>query len=116
MRHILTRFSHGRGVYRTGRVQPPGAGPSSKPNSAGRAKSLVWVAMLGLLSAGLYGALLLNGATLNAYAEASRHGDRVYFLIPIGIAFVFSLVHGAFTGQFWDVIGLKPKPRGTHGT
>jgi len=31
------------------------------------------------------------------------------FLIPIVIALVFSFVHGAFTGAFWDAVGLKPK-------
>lgn len=30
-----------------------------------------------------------------------------YFLLPISVAFIFSLVHGAFTGHFWDSIGLK---------
>ena len=32
-----------------------------------------------------------------------------YVLIPIAIAFVFSLAHGAFTGYFWDVLGVKAR-------
>lgn len=62
---------------------------------------------LGLLSLVLY-ILLFN------YAEAvlvmSLSGDWG-FLVPITIAFVFSFVHGAFTGGFWDMLGLKAKTR-----
>jgi len=29
--------------------------------------------------------------------------------MPVAIALAFSLVHGAFTGYFWEVIGIKPK-------
>ena len=32
-----------------------------------------------------------------------------YFLIPISMAFVFSIVHGAFTDSFWDLLGIKAK-------
>lgn len=38
---------------------------------------------------------------------ASRGGW--YFLVPVGIAFIFSLAHGAFTGYFWDLLGVKPR-------
>lgn len=31
------------------------------------------------------------------------------FILPVGIAFVFSAFHGAFTGRFWDYIGIKAK-------
>ncbi len=33
------------------------------------------------------------------------------FLTPISIALVFSFVHGAFTSNFWDVLGVRPKTR-----
>lgn len=33
-----------------------------------------------------------------------------YFLFPVGVAFVFSLFHGSFTGLFWDALGVKPRP------
>lgn len=33
------------------------------------------------------------------------------FTVPIVIAFVFSFVHGSFTGGFWDMLGLKAKKR-----
>lgn len=30
-------------------------------------------------------------------------------LFPVSVAFVFSIFHGAFTGMFWDVLGVKAK-------
>ncbi|HPB76848.1 MAG TPA: hypothetical protein PLY96_16565, partial [Chromatiaceae bacterium] len=44
------------------------------------------------------------------------------FLIPVVVAFVFSYFHGAFTGHFWETLGLRaakssPKaPTKTSGT
>jgi hypothetical protein len=38
-----------------------------------------------------------------------QKGNWLFVLIPIFIAFVLSYVHGAFTGLFWDVVGLKAK-------
>lgn len=40
--------------------------------------------------------------------EYSREGGW-YFFIPLTIAFVFSIIHGNFTGQFWDMFGIKAK-------
>lgn len=37
-----------------------------------------------------------------------HQGTLWYFLIPILIAFMFSKVHGDFTGHFWDALGFKP--------
>ncbi|MDD5329814.1 MAG: hypothetical protein PHX38_07405 [Sulfuricella sp.] len=31
------------------------------------------------------------------------------FVIPIAIAFAISYFHGAFTGGFWDALGVKAK-------
>lgn len=39
---------------------------------------------------------------------ASKQGGW-YFVVPISIAFAFSLVHGNFTGYFWDLLGVKAK-------
>lgn len=36
-------------------------------------------------------------------------GNGWFVLVPILIAFAMSYVHGAFTGLFWDVLGLKAK-------
>ncbi|MDH5327162.1 MAG: hypothetical protein OEZ68_18390 [Gammaproteobacteria bacterium] len=40
--------------------------------------------------------------------EYSRKGQW-FFFIPVSIAFVFSIVHGNFTGHFWDLFGVKAK-------
>ncbi|OGI39812.1 MAG: hypothetical protein A2140_00575 [Candidatus Muproteobacteria bacterium RBG_16_62_13] len=32
-----------------------------------------------------------------------------YFAGPVAIAFVISYVHGNFTSQFWDMLGIKAK-------
>lgn len=33
--------------------------------------------------------------------------DGLYWRLPVVIAFAFSLAHGAFTGYFWDVLGVR---------
>ncbi len=59
--------------------------------------------LMGLLSAGLYIYLLLNQATVNKYMSMGG----LYAFLPIGIAFIFSYVHGSFTGNFWTVLGIE---------
>lgn len=45
----------------------------------------------------------------SSLAQSTRRGDKRLFFVPIGIALLFSFVHGAFTGRFWDVLGLKAR-------
>jgi len=59
----------------------------------------------GAASAALYFALYVFADQI---LEVSRQG-RWYFIVPIAIAFTFSAVHGTFTGQFWDLFGIKAK-------
>ena len=33
--------------------------------------------------------------------------DGWYPALPVAAAFVFSFAHGAFTGYFWEVLGIK---------
>lgn len=61
--------------------------------------------MLGALAGGLYAGLFFNEATV---LELSHRGQW-WFLFPVAVAFLFSFVHGAFTGLFWDVLGVKAK-------
>jgi uncharacterized integral membrane protein len=42
--------------------------------------------------------------------EMSKQGGW-YFIVPVGIAFIFSAIHGAFTGHFWDLLGVKAKDK-----
>jgi hypothetical protein len=65
------------------------------------AKTLVF----GVLSLALYILLYVTDQDL---LELSARG-KWYFIIPVVIAFVFSYVHGTFTAQFWDVLGVKAK-------
>jgi hypothetical protein len=61
----------------------------------------------GILSAGLYFLLYLFADQIT---ELSKQG-RWYFIVPMVIAFVFSIVHGNFTGYFWDLLGVKAKTK-----
>lgn len=58
---------------------------------------------MGIISVGMYAALLLNQDLLNSYF--GRGG--AYALLPIVTAFAFSFVHGSFTGDFWTVLGVE---------
>jgi hypothetical protein len=35
--------------------------------------------------------------------------DGLYPALPVITAFVFSFAHGAFTGYFWDALGVRAK-------
>lgn len=67
--------------------------------------SLLRTILYGLASALLY-------YLLYAYSEPilnlSRQGHWA-FIIPVGIAFIFSYVHGHFTGYFWERMGMTAK-------
>jgi hypothetical protein len=65
--------------------------------------------VLGTASAGLYLLLFLFSDRLPDLAAATRQGEKLYALVPLIIAMVFSFVHGAFTGHFWDLLGLRAK-------
>lgn len=63
------------------------------------------VVVLGTLTSVLYlGLFLFEDAILRASGQG-----RWYFVVPVAIAFVFSYVHGAFTGHFWDALGVQAK-------
>lgn len=67
--------------------------------------SLARVILFGAATAALY-------ATLFAYEEpimALTKQGHWAFAVPIAIAFLVSYFHGAFTGGFWDVLGIKAK-------
>lgn len=72
-------------------------------------RALAVTLALGATSAGLYVLLFVYGDRLTELALRARDGQRVYALVPLAIAMVFSFVHGAFTGRFWDLLGLRAK-------
>jgi len=61
--------------------------------------ALVW----GTVSVALYIVLLSNQDLINA----NFANGGVYAFLPIAAAFLFSLVHGSFTGHFWTVMGVE---------
>ena len=61
------------------------------------------MALTGVISVGLYAALLTNQDILNN--NFAKGG--LYAFLPIITAFVFSFVHGSFTGHFWTVLGIE---------
>jgi len=70
--------------------------------------SLPKALMFGAVSFVLYTLLFVYSDQLVEFAHLTRQGEKIWFVVPIVIAFVFSYVHGAFTGYFWDILGLKP--------
>jgi hypothetical protein len=80
------------------------SGPRRRVDYRGLTKAVV----LGALSGVMYASLYSYSPELTSMALATHAGDKTMFFVPIVIALVFSLVHGSFTSQFWDVLGVKP--------
>lgn len=59
--------------------------------------------ILGIISAALYVGLLTQQEFVNEYFTKGG----VYAFLPIGAAFLFSFVHGNFTGNFWTLLGVE---------
>ncbi len=59
--------------------------------------------VMGVISLALYATLLLKQDLVNStFAKGG-----LYAFLPIVTAFVFSYVHGSFTGHFWTVLGIE---------
>ena len=80
--------------------------PASRSGSVARAIAY------GVASVALYVLLFVYADETVEIARRTRDGEKALFLVPIVIAFAFSIVHGAFTGHFWAAIGLKPAAKG----
>ena len=65
--------------------------------------------LTGALSVSLYFVLFAFQDDIVRLADLTRQGSKIHFIIPVIIALLFSLVHGAFTEHFWSLLGLKPK-------
>lgn len=65
--------------------------------------------LFGLMSAALYYGLYTFNDDIRHAAEMTNQGDKTMFMLPLGIAFLFSIVHGIFTDRFWEALGLKAK-------
>lgn len=84
------------------------AGVAGRLTAGGRRSwgAIAKTAGLGLLSGGFYGALY---AFQSPILDFTSKGGGLSTAAVIAIAFAFSAVHGAFTGRFWDILGLKAK-------
>ena len=59
--------------------------------------------IMGIISVALYALLLAKQDEVNIlFGKGSW-----YAFLPIITAFVFSFVHGNFTGDFWTVLGVE---------
>jgi hypothetical protein len=67
-------------------------------------KPIVPLLVSGALSATLYVLLFLYADPIMATFTRT---DGFYWLLPVVMAFVFSLAHGAFTNYFWEVLGIR---------
>ena len=59
--------------------------------------------ILGIISLALYVVLLTQQEVVNTYFTKGG----MYAFLPILTAFIFSFVHGNFTGNFWTVLGVE---------
>jgi len=61
--------------------------------------------LFGAASVGMYLMLLSNDALItNTFTLGGWHA-----VFPVGAAFAFSFIHGAFASNFLSVLGLEPK-------
>jgi len=70
-----------------------------------------YAVLYGITSLALYFLLFLFNDEIRQMAEATSRGDKTLFFVPIIVALVFSVVHGAFTGYFWEALGLTAKKK-----
>ena len=66
-------------------------------------KALVGAIIFGVLSIGLYTLLFVKEGLINS--TFGKGG--MYALLPIATAFLFSFIHGSFTGNFWSALGIE---------
>jgi hypothetical protein len=74
-------------------------------SSQGSSKKKPYAAaiIMGIASLALYAGLLTQQGVINEYFTKGG----VYAFLPIAAAFLFSIVHGNFTGNFWTVLGVE---------
>ena len=70
-------------------------------------RQLASTVLFGAASLILYLMLFSFSDNFVDWAQRTRHGEKILFLIPVAVAFVFSYFHGQFTGHFWETIGLR---------
>ncbi len=74
-----------------------------------RMKALKGTVIFGLITAAIYAAVFLNTGMVMKYFTKGG----IYALLPVGLAFLVSFVHGAFTGNFWSAMGIEASKKVT---
>jgi len=69
----------------------------------GKKKPYGKMIFMGIISIALYAVLLLKQDIISEYF--GKGGS--YAILPIATAFLFSFIHGTFTGYFWTVMGIE---------
>ncbi|OGW58317.1 MAG: hypothetical protein A2Z09_00680 [Nitrospirae bacterium RBG_16_43_8] len=72
-----------------------------------RKKPVGKMIFMGVLSIALYTVLLLKQSMITSYFGKGG----MYAVLPIVTAFLFSFIHGSFTGDFWTVLGVEAKKK-----
>jgi hypothetical protein len=73
-----------------------------------RHKLYVRLFLSGAISAGLYFLLYRYEKEI---MEWFARTDGLYPALPVLAAFLFSFAHGAFTGYFWEALGIRARSR-----
>jgi membrane protease subunit (stomatin/prohibitin family) len=81
----------------------------AKSTQQKRSKALKGAIIFGLATAACYVAVFLNSGVVMKYFTKGG----MYALLPVGTAFLFSFVHGAFTGNFWSALGIEASKKVT---
>lgn len=71
--------------------------------STAKKKPIGKMVVMGMISIALYALLLARQDDVNVIFGQGGW----YSFLPIITAFIFSLVHGTFTGDFWTVLGVE---------
>ena len=71
-----------------------------------KSKPYLQLIVSGMASAALYLALYAYEREILA---AFTRTDGWFPALPVLAAFVFSFAHGAFTGYFWEVLGIRAR-------
>ena len=72
-----------------------------------RKKPIGKMLVMGIISVMLYVVLLSKQSIINDYFSRGS----LFAFLPIAVAFIFSIVHGSFTANFWTVLGIEASKR-----
>lgn len=84
---------------------PEGGKKMDVAKRAAKRKAVVY----GCISAALYAVLYAKSETIMTYFTKGHF----FAVLPVAAAFLFSFVHGNFTGNFWTALGVNASSKAT---